>query len=511
MKKRAILSVFDKTGIVELAAFLDANGYEIVSTGGTARALAEQGIKTVDISDITGFPECLDGRVKTLHPKVHAGILAMRSNSEHMATLSEFAIAPVDIVVINLYPFKATIEKPNVTLAEAIENIDIGGPSMLRAAAKNWQDVAVVVDPADYSLLMTQIAAGGIDEAAHFRLAAKVFEHTAYYDALIAEYLRSKAEIGYPKYLTLPFDKVQDLRYGENPHQSAVFYKEPLSFGASIAGAKVLGGKELSFNNINDAAAALDILAEYGDTPAAVAVKHANPCGVGLGDSIYTAYSNAYSADPVSIFGGIVALNKQVDAATAKRMNELFLEVVLAPSYEAEALEILQSKKNLRILQIDALDASKAALDLKKVTGGLLIQDKDTQLYTPEELVVVTEKAPTEQEMADLLFAWRVVKHTKSNGIVLAKNSMTVGIGPGQTNRITALDLAVRYADERVAGSVLASDAFFPFGDCVELAKKSGITAIIQPGGSIRDQESIDLCNKYGISMVFTKMRHFKH
>ena len=510
MRKRAIISVFDKTGIVDLARFLEQNGYEIISTGGSARLLKDNGLHPVDVSDITGFPECLDGRVKTLHPKVHAGILAIRENKEHMMTLTKYGIQPVDLVVINLYPFKETIQKPDVTLPEAIENIDIGGPSMLRAAAKNWEAVAAVVDPKDYDMIIEQLQHGEVQKETRFALAAKVFEHTAYYDALIAEYLRREAGLGYPEYLTLPYDKAQDLRYGENPHQDAVFYTEPLAKKNTIAGATQLWGKELSFNNINDASAALDILLEFKDMAAAVAVKHANPCGVGIGQDILTAYTHAYDSDPVSIFGGIVALNREVDLATAKKMSETFLEIILAPAYTSDALTILQEKKNLRILQV-AMGAASASIDVKKVSGGLLLQNKDDKLLDMDNVKVVTEVIPTEAQLRDLLFAWTVVKHVKSNGIVLAKDGMTIGIGPGQTNRITALDLAVKYAGERTAGGVLASDAFFPFGDCVEAAHKAGIKAIIQPGGSVRDQESIDLCNQYGISMLFCGMRHFKH
>lgn len=515
MKKRAILSVSDKTGIVEFAKELEALGYEVVSTGGTAKVLRENGVQVTGVSDITGFPECLDGRVKTLHPLVHAGILAMRSNPEHMRQVEELGVTLIDVVAINLYPFKQTILKPGVQLEEAIENIDIGGPTMIRAAAKNWQDVAVVVDPADYKTVIDGLKAGGISKETKFELAYKVFEHTASYDAMICNYLRGQlGKDNLPDTLTMTFEKVQQMRYGENPHQKAAFYKEIGNRDNVLSSAKQLHGKELSYNNINDANGALDVIKEFGyDMPCAVGVKHANPCGVGLGSTILEAYQKAYEADPVSIFGGIVALNREVDEATATELAKIFLEIIIAPSFSKEALEILTKKKNIRLLELEGLAKPNTPdmMDMKKVAGGLLVQEIDTQLYIPENLKVVTDRAPTEEEMKDLLFGWRVVKHTKSNAIVLAKGDQTVGVGPGQTNRITALELAIKYGGDKVKGSVMASDAFFPFSDCVEAAEKAGITAIIQPGGSIRDQESIDACNKAGIAMVFTGMRHFKH
>lgn len=515
MNKRALISVSDKTGVVEFARGLEGLGYEIVSTGGTAAELAKNGVKVTGISDITGFPECLDGRVKTLHPMVHAGILAMRGNPEHMKQIKELGVTPIDIVAINLYPFKKTILKPDVSLEEAIENIDIGGPTMIRAAAKNWQDVAVVVDPADYNSIIEQIKNGGISKETKFALAGKVFEHTAAYDALINTYLRkARGETEFPQSLTLTYEKEQDMRYGENPHQNAAFYREIPARSNTLPAAKQLHGKELSYNNINDANGALDVLKEFGyDIPCAVAVKHANPCGVGLGADIFEAYINAYEADPVSIFGGIVALNREVDKKTADELAKIFLEIIIAPSFSAEAFEILSQKKNIRLLELKDLAAKNipGTLDMKKVAGGLLVQELDTGDYNEEDLKVVTKRAPTEDELKQLKFAWKIVKHVKSNGIALAKGSRTVGIGPGQTNRVTALDLAIKYAGENAAGSVMASDAFFPFSDCVELAVKAGITAIIQPGGSIRDADSIKACDEAGIAMVFTGMRHFKH
>ena len=522
MKKRAIISLTDKTGVVDFARELDALGYEILSTGGTWKVINEAGIPVTQVSDVTGFPECLDGRVKTLHPMIHAGILAMRSNPEHMAQIEKLGVTPIDIVAINLYAFKDTILKPGVKREDAIENIDIGGPTMLRAAAKNYQDVSVIVDPADYATVIDELKANGkVSVDTNLKLAYKVFNHTAAYDTLIQSYLRVQTGMPiFPEKLSLTYEKVQDMRYGENPGQTAAFYKEiGNEFGGTLAAAEQLHGKELSYNNINDTNGALECLKEF-DEPCVVAVKHANPCGVGVANDIYGAYMNAYNADPVSIFGGIIACNRKVDAATAAEINKIFVEIVIAPDFDADALEILMAKKNIRILRLPEISKpnTKEMLDMKRVAGGLLVQERDIGIYDDAELKVVTEKAPTAEQMADLKFAMKVVKHTKSNAIVLAKNGITTGIGPGQTNRITALELAIRYANDldgaeknRAAGSVMASDAFFPFPDCVEAAHKAGITAIIQPGGSIKDQESIEAANKYGIAMVFTGQRHFKH
>lgn len=514
MIKRALISVSDKTGIVELAKELQNRGVEIVSTGGTAKALSDAGVKVINISDITGFPECLDGRVKTLHPKVHGGLLAMRSNEEHMKQIRELGIEPIDMVVINLYPFKQTILKENVKLEEAIENIDIGGPTMLRAAAKNYQDVAVIVDPKDYDLVLEEIRSkGDVSPETKFKLAYKVFEHTSHYDTLIAKYLRDKlGEDTFPETLSLTFEKVQEMRYGENPHQKAVFYKEVSKNEGCLTSAEQLHGKELSYNNINDANGALELLKEF-DEPTVVAVKHANPCGVACAGNIYDAYVKAYEADPVSIFGGIVAANREIDEKTAEEINKIFVEIVIAPSFTEEALKVLTQKKNIRILRLDNISKkiAKDTYDMKKVAGGLLVQGYNTELFNMDDLKYVTEKKPTKEEMEDLIFAMKVVKHTKSNGIALAKGKQTVGVGPGQTNRIMACNIAIKIGGEKTKGAVLASDAFFPFPDCVEAAAAAGITAIIQPGGSIKDQESIDACNKYGIAMVFTGMRHFKH
>jgi phosphoribosylaminoimidazolecarboxamide formyltransferase/IMP cyclohydrolase len=497
-----------------MAKELQNMGVEIISTGGTAKTLSDAGIKVINISDVTGFPECLDGRVKTLHPNVHAGILAMRSNEEHMKQLKELNIETIDMVIINLYPFKQTILKENIELEEAIENIDIGGPTMIRAAAKNYQDVAVIVDPSDYNAILEELKTSkDISLKTKFKLAYKVFEHTSHYDTLIAKYLRDKiGEEVFPETLSLTFEKVQDMRYGENPHQKAVFYKEVGANVGCITAAKQLHGKELSYNNINDANGAIEIIKEF-DEPTVVAVKHANPCGVASASNIYDAYVKAYEADPVSIFGGIIAANREIDEKTAEEINKIFVEIVIAPSFTEGALNVLTQKKNIRLLQLENISSKlpHGTYDMKKVAGGLLVQNYNSELLNMDDLKVVTEKKPTHEEMEDLIFAMKVVKHTKSNGIALAKGKQTIGVGPGQTNRVTACKIAIEYGGERTKGAVLASDAFFPFADCVEAAAAAGITAIIQPGGSIRDQESIDACNKYGIAMVFTGMRHFKH
>jgi len=514
MKKRAILSVSDKTGIVEFAQNLTELGYEIISTGGTAKALKEAGIKVIGISEVTGFPECLDGRVKTLDPHIFAGILAKRDNAEHMEQIAKLDVNTIDIVAVNLYPFKQTILKPNVSLEEAIENIDIGGPSMIRAAAKNYKDVSVIIDPSDYSKVIEELKKDNkVSMESKFYLAYKVFEFTSHYDTLIATYLREQnnlTELG--DIFTVTYEKLQGLRYGENPHQQAMYYKEANPKIGALANAIQLHGKELSFNNINDTNGAISLLKEF-ESPTIVAVKHANPCGVGTAENIYEAYKKAYEADPVSIFGGIVASNCEIDKDTAEELNKIFLEIVIAPSFTNDALGILKQKQNIRLLTLDKIEEKNnpSEIDMKKVSGGLLVQKIDTEIYNENELKCVTERKPTEEEMKQLEFAWRVVKHTKSNAIVLAKDDATIGVGPGQMNRITALKLAIDYGKEKVKGSVMASDAFFPFSDCVLTAKEAGITAIIQPGGSVKDQDSIDECNKAGIAMLFTGMRHFKH
>ncbi len=509
---RAILSVFDKTGVVDFARALHGQGVELISTGGTAKALQAAGLPVTEVSDLTGFPECLDGRVKTLHPLIHAGILAMRANPEHMEQLERLHVQPIDIVAINLYPFKQTIAKPGVSFEECVENIDIGGPTMLRAAAKNWQDVAVAVDPADYAVIAAELSAGGVSQETKKRLMYKVFQHTAHYDALIFNYLRGQQGIAFPDTLTMTYEKQQDLRYGENPHQSAVFYREVGAPVCSLAAAEQLHGKELSYNNIADANGALELLREFDET-AVVAVKHANPCGVGSAATVYEAWKKAYEADPMSIFGGIVVTNATVDEATAAEMSQIFLEIVVAPDYTPEALGLLTKKKNIRLLKLPGISThpAKGTWDMKKVLGGVLVQELDLDLLPEGECKVVTKRAPTEAEWADLLFAWKVVKHTKSNGIAVAKAGQSLGIGPGQVNRIWATQQALERSGDKVCGAVLASDAFFPFDDCVKEAARYGITAIIQPGGAGRDEDSIKAADEAGIAMVFTGMRHFKH
>jgi len=509
--KRALISVSNKEGIVSFAEQLSGLGIEIISTGGTKKALQEAGIPVISISGVTGFPEILDGRVKTLHPMIHGGLLAIRENEHHRLQLEEHNITPIDLVVVNLYPFQQTIAKKNVTFADAIENIDIGGPTMLRAAAKNHQYVTVVVDPTDYETVLQELKENGaVSRETNLRLAAKVFRHTAAYDAVIAEYLTNTAGEVYPESLTVTFEKRQDLRYGENPHQQAAFYKKPLGSSFSIAAANQLHGKELSYNNINDANAALQIVKEFSE-PAAVAVKHMNPCGVGIGNTISEAFTRAYEADPTSIFGGIVALNREVDKETALKMHEIFLEIIIAPSFNREAVEILTQKKNIRLLTIDFTAEKKKESFVVSVQGGLLVQDEDIYSLDDANITVPTKRQPTEREWADLKLAWKVVKHVKSNAIVLAKDQMTIGVGAGQMNRVGAAKIAIEQAGEKANGSALASDAFFPMDDTVEAAAKAGVTAIIQPGGSIRDADSIKKADEYGIAMVFTGVRHFKH
>ncbi|MBU5678010.1 bifunctional phosphoribosylaminoimidazolecarboxamide formyltransferase/IMP cyclohydrolase [Alkaliphilus sp. MSJ-5] len=509
MIKRALISVSNKEGIVELAKKLVDLNIEILSTGGTAKLLREAKVEVKDVSDITGFPECLDGRVKTLHPSVHGGILAIRSNNEHMQTLENLNIRSIDLVIINLYPFKETILKEGVQLEEAIENIDIGGPTMLRAAAKNYNDVTVVIDPMDYDVIIEEIKnKGNTSTETRYNLALKVFEHTAHYDSLIANYLRKKSDI-FPEYLTLTYEKVQDLRYGENPHQMAAFYKEVGNNKATLVDGIQIQGKELSFNNINDANGALELLKEF-EEPTVVAVKHTNPCGVASGKDIDEAWEKAYSADPLSIFGGIIAANRPITKKIADSMKEIFLEVVIAPDFTEEALKVFEEKKNLRLIKIENICShSKEQWQIKKVQGGILVQEENNTLI--KELKVVTNTAPNEEEHQDLVFAFKIVKHVKSNAIVLVKNKQTLAIGPGQTSRIWALQNAIGNSAHSLEGSVLASDAFFPFRDCVDEAAKAGVSAIIQPGGSIKDNTSIEACNEHGISMVFTGMRHFKH
>ena len=509
---RALISVSDKTGIVAFAQGLIEQGVEIISTGGTKHALDKAGIKTLSIEEVTGFPEMMDGRVKTLHPKIHGGLLGRRDLPSHMEAMETENIQPIDFVCVNLYPFKETIMKPDVEIAEAIENIDIGGPSMLRSAAKNHEFVTAVVDPSDYEEVLSELRQYG-NTSLSFRqkLAAKVFRHTAAYDALIAQYLTDWVEEKEPEKLTLTYERKQTLRYGENSHQAAAFYQSALLEKYSIAAAKQLHGKELSYNNIRDADAALRIMKEY-DEPTVVALKHMNPCGIGTASTILEAWEAAYEADPVSIFGGIIVLNREVDLPTAEQMHKLFLEIIIAPSYTQEALELLQKKKNIRLLTIDfAQEESQNREETVSVLGGLLVQDQDLAMENEEAWKVVTKRKPTPAEVKALAFAWKAVKHVKSNAIVVANERQTVGIGAGQMNRVGSVKIAIEQAQEKMEGVVLASDAYFPMDDSVEYAAKHGIKAIIQPGGSIKDQDSIDMANKYDLAMVFTDVRHFRH
>lgn len=514
---KALISVSDKTGIVDFAKELEKQGVEIISTGGTYKKLKEEGVKAIEISELTGFPECLDGRVKTLHPIVHAGILAMRSNESHMKQLQDLNIDTIDFVVVNLYPFKQTILKDGVTRAEAVENIDIGGPTMLRSAAKNYQDVAVITDPKDYETVLAELKENGkVSLDTKFYLMQKVFEHTSNYDTMISKYIKEQRnDDSFPEELSLTYEKVQEMRYGENPHQKGCLYKEIGKCTGSLTVAEQLNGKELSFNNINDTNGALELLKEF-DEPTVVACKHGNPCGVASAENIYDAWKKAFEADKTSIFGGIVVLNREVTKKVAEEMVQIFLEVIVAPSYEKEAVEILKTKKNLRVLVLSDISVKQPenAYDIKKINGGIIVQTIDSKLL--DEYEVVTDRKPTEKELEDMLFTWKIVKYVKSNGIALGKNKQSIGIGPGQVNRIWATKQSIGHAEELIEegitkGAVLASDAFFPFDDCVEEAHKAGITAIIQPGGAMRDQDSIDKCNEYGITMIFTKMRHFRH
>ena len=513
--KRALISVSDKAGIVEFAQALKDLGWDIISTGGTKAALDEAGLETIAIDDVTGFPEMMDGRVKTLHPNIHGGLLARRDLDTHLTAAKENNIELIDLVVVNLYPFKETIIPPDVTYSKAVENIDIGGPSMLRSAAKNHASVTVIVDPADYEVVLKELTeVGETNYATRQRLAAKVFRHTAAYDALIAEYFTAQVGEDKPEKLTLTYDLNQSMRYGENPQQDADFYQKAIPTDYSIASAKQLNGKELSFNNIRDADAAIRIIRDFKDRPTVVALKHMNPCGIGQADTIEEAWDNAYEADSVSIFGGIIVLNREVDAATAEKMHPVFLEIIIAPSYSEEALAILTNKKkNLRLLELpfDAQDASQVEPEFTGVVGGILVQNQDVVEENPDTWEVVTERQPNDQEKEALLFAWKAIKYVKSNGILIANDHMTLGVGPGQTNRVASVRIAIEQAKDRLEGAALASDAFFPFADNIEEIAVAGIKVIVQPGGSVRDQDSIDAANKHGIAMVFTGVRHFRH
>lgn len=511
MKKRALLSVSDKSGILEFAKELEKMGYELLSTGGTKKFLEENGVSITAVDEITKFPEILGGRVKTLHPLVHGGLLAKHDDAEHQSQMAENGISPIDIVCVNLYPFRETIAKPDVTVEDAIENIDIGGPTMLRSAAKNHAYVTVIVDAVDYDAVLAELHNGqATTPETRRRLAAKVFRHTAAYDSYISNYLTDLTGEEYPDQLTLTYELSQTLRYGENPHQKAAFYRSPLGSDFSIANANQLHGKELSYNNIQDANAALQIIKEF-KIPAAVAVKHMNPCGVGTGETIADAFGKAYEADSTSIFGGIVALNREVDAETAKQLATIFLEIIIAPAFSGEAIELLTQKKNIRLLTIPFDSNTRDKWNTVTVEGGLLIQQPDAYGYEDADIQIATERQPTEEELAALKLGWSVVKHVKSNAIVVCNSEMTLGIGAGQMNRVGSAKIALEQAGKAAQGAIMASDAFFPMSDTVEAAAQAGIKAIIQPGGSKKDQESIDKANEYGIAMVFTGIRHFKH
>ena len=517
--RRALLSVSDKTGIVEFARGLTEHGVELLSTGGTFRLLQENAIAVKEVSEHTGFPEIMDGRVKTLHPKIHGGILARRGQDD--AVMAENDITPIDMVVVNLYPFAATVAKPDCTLEEAIENIDIGGPTMVRACAKNHAYTTIVVNSSDYARVLGELAAqdGHVSRATRFDLAVKAFEHTAGYDGAIADYLGRKvntADEAFPRTFNLQLDKKQDMRYGENPHQQAAFYVDPQANEPSVATAKMLQGKPLSYNNVADTDAAFECVKAFSET-ACVIVKHANPCGVAIGATALAAYDKAFATDPTSAFGGIIAFNTPLDAETAQAIiDRQFVEVIIAPGVSDEATAIVANKQNVRLLDVSAHwpGEQQPALDFKRVNGGLLVQERDDGMVTRDDLTVVSQRAPSEQELRDLAFAWRVAKFVKSNAIVYAKEGQTVGVGAGQMSRVYSAKIAgIKAADEglSVPGSVMASDAFFPFRDGIDAAAAAGITAVIQPGGSMRDQEVIDAANEAGIAMVFTGMRHFRH
>ena len=508
---RALISVSDKRGVVEFARGLRELGWEVIATGGTMKLLRDGGVEVLNISEVTGFPEICDGRVKTLHPKVHGGLLARRDDPEHLRALKENGIGFIDMVCVNLYPFRETIAKPGVKMEDAIENIDIGGPSMLRSAAKNWADVTVVCDPDDYAQILSEIrVSGNTDRATRLKLSAKAYTHTAQYDAMIAAYMRAQA--GLDEKLFLEFDLVQSLRYGENPHQSAKFYREGERTPYSLAFARQLNGKELSYNNIQDANAALSIVREF-DVPFCVGLKHMNPCGAAVGADVADAWTKAYEADKVSIFGGIVATNRTVTREAAELMKPVFLEIIMAPKFDDGALEVLCAKKNLRLLEVDMTPDDGAPKQYVSVNGGLLVQELDVETKAVTADMCVTERKPTAAQLDDLNFGWRIVKHVKSNAIVVVKEGRTLGVGAGQMNRIGSAEIALKQARAAgfTEGLVLASDGFFPFDDCVTLAADYGVAAIVQPGGSVRDEDSVRKADEKGIAMCFAGERHFKH
>jgi phosphoribosylaminoimidazolecarboxamide formyltransferase/IMP cyclohydrolase len=514
--KRALISVTDKSGIVDFAKELQEFGVEILSTGGTAAQLRQNGISVTDVSDYTGFPEMMDGRLKTLHPKVHGGLLALRDNEDHMKSLNEQGIGLIDMVVINLYRFEDTVAREDCTLEDAIENIDIGGPTMLRAAAKNYRFVSVVTDPGDYSNIINEMkkTGGKITESTNFALATKTFQLTARYDAAISNYLgtiKPEGKRDFPDTVTMQFIKAQDLRYGENPHQKAAFYREQDVLSPAISNARQIQGKELSYNNIMDSDSAWQMVSDF-ELPTAVVMKHSNPCGAATSDStIAEAYKKSLLTDPVSAFGGIVAVNRRVDKETAQEIAKIFLEVVIAPGFDDDAIEILSTKKNLRLLEVPPAGQPVTDYDYRRVVGGILIQERDKMDEDIGNARVVTKRIPTEEEYQALDFAWHVVKHVKSNAIVFATKDQLVGVGAGQMSRVDSVKIARMKANLSTKGTVLASDAFFPFRDGVDMAAEAGVTAIIQPGGSIRDEEAIQAADEHGIAMIFTGKRHFRH
>ncbi|WP_338845779.1 bifunctional phosphoribosylaminoimidazolecarboxamide formyltransferase/IMP cyclohydrolase [Massilia sp. W12] len=520
MIKTALISVSDKTGVLEFAQALAARGVQLLSTGGTAKLLQDNGLQVTEVAQHTGFPEMLDGRVKTLHPKVHGGILARRDFPAHMQALSEHGIPTIDMVVVNLYPFQQTVAKQECSLEDAIENIDIGGPAMLRSSAKNHKDVVVICDPADYARVLEEIAAGEVSYATRFALAKKVYAHTAQYDGAIANYLSALGEdlqhstrSGFPQNLNLQFEKVQDMRYGENPHQAGAFYRDIHSVPGALANYRQLQGKELSYNNIADADAAWECVKSLGGMPACVIIKHANPCGAAIAGSPLEAYQKAFKTDPTSAFGGIIAFNWALDGATAEAVSKQFVEVLIAPSFSPEAKQIFAAKQNVRLLEIP-LGNGVHQYDFKRVGGGLLVQGPDAKNVLMEELKVVTVKQPTPQQLEDLMFSWRVAKFVKSNAIVFCAGGMTLGVGAGQMSRIDSARIAsIKAANANLSlqGSAVASDAFFPFRDGLDVVADAGATCVVQPGGSMRDQEVIDAANERGIVMLFSGARHFRH
>jgi phosphoribosylaminoimidazolecarboxamide formyltransferase/IMP cyclohydrolase len=511
MPKSALISVSDKDGIVEFAKGLKKHGVKIISTGGTAKLLAESGVEIIEIGEFTGFPEMLDGRVKTLHPKVHGGILNVRDNSEHQATMKEHGLEDIDMVVVNLYPFEATVAK-GAEHDEVVENIDIGGPSMIRSAAKNHKFVTIIVDNGDFDRVLAEMDNGGTELDTRIDLARKAYSHTGVYDSIIASYFNKKLGVKFPEEIAIPARKKQGMRYGENPHQDSAFYVKPLVNEASVSTGKQLQGKELSFNNIADIHATLELVKEF-KKPAVAIIKHTNPCGCAIGESVSEAYDKALECDPVSAFGGIVGVNREVDRDLADKLANIFLEVVLAPSFSKEALEVLAPKKNLRLIELgDITGGHDNELDIKNVTGGLLLQDRDLhEIDDIRSLNVPTDRKPTDAEYEALDFAWIVAKHVKSNAIVYTTEDRTIGVGAGQMSRVDSSKIAASKAQKELKGTVMASDAFFPFRDSVDEAAERGITAIVSPGGSIRDDEVIAAANEHGIAMVFTGVRHFKH